>query len=265
MTHSVTYCSDYLYSRSFRRREILRLGSLGLLGMSLPELIAARAEQKTDDNRAGFGRAKACIMLFMWGGPAHQDTWDMKPDAPVEVRGEFKPISTNVSGIQICEHFPELAKRTDKLALVRSMTHRDVNHTSSTHYLLTGQPPPKNTDLRAQWPHVGSVLGRLKRGHGVLPPFVSMRPKLENTVPRFVEQSQGQFAGWLGPVHDPLTIDHDPSRKDYRIGELTLRRNCRWRGWKTADGCWPSWIVRSAKNRRPSRPKRRTNSGRSIC
>jgi uncharacterized protein (DUF1501 family) len=103
------------------------------------------------------------------------------------------------------------------------MTHNNGDHTTGTHFLLTGQPPPNTTDKQAQWPHMGAVLSKLGRGRGALPPFVSMRPKLENTVPRFVEQSQGQFAGWLGPVYDPLTIDQDPSRSDYRVAELALR------------------------------------------
>jgi hypothetical protein len=84
-------------------------------------------------------------------------------------------------------------------------------------------PPPAVTDIRAQWPALGSVLSRLGRGRGVLPPFISMRPKLDNDVPRFVEQSQGQFAGWLGPLYDPMTLDQDPSRADDRIGELRPR------------------------------------------
>ncbi|MCA9142473.1 MAG: DUF1501 domain-containing protein [Planctomycetaceae bacterium] len=213
-------CSSFTNSSFVNRRRLLQAGGLSLFGLGLPELLAADVRQPLD---ASFGRAKSCILLFMWGGPAHQDTWDLKPDAPVEVRGEFKPISTNVPGIQICEHFPELATRTDQLAIVRSMTHTDVNHTSGTHYMLTGEPPPANTDVRVQWPHVGSVLAALDRGRGALPPFVSMRPELENDVPRFVEQSQGQFAGWLGSVYDPLTIDHDPSRDDYHVADLTLQ------------------------------------------
>ena len=165
-------------------------------------------------------RAKACILLFMWGGPAHQDTWDLKPDAPDEVRGEFRPIDTRVPGIQICEHFPLLAQRTQHLAIIRSMTHTNVDHTAATHYLLTGKPPLPSNDLRKDWPHFGAVLAKLGRGRDPLPSFVSMRPKLENDVPRFVEESHGQFAGWLGPTWDPLTIDADPSRADYRVGEI---------------------------------------------
>ncbi len=221
MARSRPCCSDFSTSSPIARRRLLQAGGLGLFGLSLPKFLAGADASPVDD--ASFGRAKSCILLFMWGGPAHQDTWDLKPSAPVEVRGEFKPISTNVPGIQICEHFPELAKRTDKLTIVRSMTHTNVNHTTGTHYLLTGEPPPTSTDIRVQWPHIGSVLAAMGRGEGALPPFVSMRPKLENTVPRFVEQSQGQFAGWLGSVHDPLTIDSDPSSKDYRVADLTLQ------------------------------------------
>lgn len=209
-----------------RRRDVLRAGSLGLLGLTLPELLAGRAHAQTLPARSvggTFGRAKACILLFMWGGPAQQDTWDMKPLAPAEIRGEFKPIATRVPGIQICEHFPRLAQHTDKLAIVRSMTHSNGDHTSATHFLLTGQAPPRSVDRQQQWPHIGSVLARLGRATGELPPFVSMRPKLDNDVPRFVEQSQGQFAGWLGPLYDPMTIDHAPHRPDYQVGELTIR------------------------------------------
>lgn len=205
------------------RRQLISAGSLGLLGMSMPQLLASRAlaaDVERPPRRRG--KAKACILLFMWGGPGHQDTWDLKPEAPAEIRGEFKPISTRVPGIQICEHFPELAKRVDRLAIIRSMTHGDVNHTTATHYLLTGQSPPPVDDLRKDWPHVGAVLSKLGRGRGPLPPFVSMRPKLENTVPRFVEQSHGQFAGWLGPQWDPLTIDANPALPGYRVGDFEL-------------------------------------------
>ena len=204
------------------RRDVLRAGSIGLFGMSMPQLFAAQAAA-AEAAAAPRAKARSCILLFMWGGPGHQDTWDLKPDAPAEIRGEFKPISTNVPGIQICEHFPLLASRTDKLAIVRSMTHSDVNHLTATHYLLTGQAPPPVDNLRLDWPHIGAVLSRLGRGRGPLPPFVSMRPKLENTVPRFVEQSHGQSAGWLGPTWDPLTIDADPSKANYRVGEFALR------------------------------------------
>jgi hypothetical protein len=220
-------CSNFHFARQFNRREVLRAGSLALLGSTLPGVIAGRTAAQ--DQPAGpigrpstFGRAKSCILLFMWGGPAHQDTFDLKPDSPSEIRGEFRPISTNVPGISICEHFQRLSQRVDQLCIVRSMTHDNADHTRSTHYLLTGEPPPISTEKREQWPHLGSVIARLGRGHGPLPPFVSMRPKLPGDVPRFVEQSQGQFAGWMGPIYDPLTIDQDPSKPDYQVGEFAL-------------------------------------------
>jgi hypothetical protein len=199
----------------------LQAGSVGLFGLNLPRLLAAR-ESTEAINRPG--RAKACILLFMWGGPAHQDTWDLKPHAPAEVRGEFQPIATKTPGVFIGEHFPMLSQRTNDLAIIRSMTHGDVNHTTSTHFLLTGQPsPPLGDDLRGDWPHIGAVLARLGAGQPPLPPFVSMRPKLENTVPRFVEESHGQFAGWLGQQFDPLTIDANPALADYRVGDFALQ------------------------------------------
>ena len=213
-------------SSRLHRRELLRAGSLGLLGMTLPELLAgknlATAEPIAAEGET-FGKAKACILLFMWGGPAHQDTWDMKPAAAAEVRGEFSPIKTKVPDIHICEHLPQLARRTDKLCIVRSMTHANADHTASTHHLLTGEPPPQSKDKQDQWPHMGAVLSKLGRGQGALPPFVSMRPTVPGDVPRFVEQSQGQFGGWLGGTMDPLTIDADPNGASYKIGELTLQ------------------------------------------
>jgi hypothetical protein len=213
-----------LHLPSVPRRNVLRAGSLGLFGLGLGDLLRGRvaAESSGAQSPGGFGKAKNCILLFMWGGPAHQDTWDLKPTAPVEIRGQFKPIATKVPGIHICEHLPLLADRVDRLAIVRSMTHTDVDHLTSTHFLLTGQPPPRTTELRGDWPHIGAVLARLGRGRDPLPPFVSLRPKLENDVPRFVEQCHGQTAGWLGQAFDPLSIDANPAEADYRVGDFHL-------------------------------------------
>ena len=217
-------CSQFAQSQRLHRRDLLRLGSLGLFGVQWGDVLRGRMSATAADSQdRSFGRAKSCIFLFMWGGPAHQDTWDLKPEAPAEVRGEFQPISTNVPGISICEHFPQLSRRMHHLAQIRSMTHGDVNHLTATHYLLTGEMPPPTDERRAQTPHIGAVLARLGRGSGPLPPFVQMRPKLENDVPRFVEQSQGQGSGWLGPVFEPMTIDQLPDQADYRVADLTLR------------------------------------------
>jgi hypothetical protein len=159
----------------------------------------------------------------MWGGPAHQDTWDLKPHTPAEFRGEFKPIATKVPGIQICEHLPRLAKLADRLAIVRSMTHGDVDHLTATHPLLTGHDLPRRGATRAEdWPSYGAVLSSLGRGRGPLPPFVSMMPKVPDGAPRFVEESHGQGAGWLGPKHEPMRIDDDGSKPGYRVAEFSL-------------------------------------------
>lgn len=219
-------CRNFRISQRLGRRAVLRAGTLSLLGLGLPELLLGRstAESAQGSRPAGssLGRAKACILLFMWGGPAQQDTWDLKPGAPAEVRGPFQPIATKIPDIRICEHFPLLAQRTDKLAIVRSMTHNNVDHTVATHFLLTGMPPNPAGTKYTDWPHIGSVLARLGRGTDPLPPFVSMRPKLPGDVPRFVEQSRGQFGGWLGPSADPLTIDANPAMPDYRVGDFEL-------------------------------------------
>jgi hypothetical protein len=212
-------------SRGRSRREFLRAGGLGLLGLGLPTLLAAQDLSSTLP-AATFGRAKSCIILFMWGGPAQQETWDLKPDAPEQFRGEFRPIATNVPGTFISEHFPNLARQAHRLAIVRSVHHGDVNHTTATHELLTGRPiptpgggPPGN-----DWPHYGAVLARQGRGQErtSLPPFVQMRPTVPDGAPRFVESSHGQGAGWLGPTLNPFTIDDDPNRPDYHVGSIRL-------------------------------------------
>src|SRR5438105_11445163 len=214
-------CPGFFTAAPMRRREFLRAGALSLIGLRLPELLHAQARAAESARRK---KARACILLFMWGGPAHQDTWDMKPAAPAEYRGEFRPIATRVPGVQICEHLPRLARHTDKLALLRAMTHPDVDHTTATHFLLTGRGVPRRGGPRTEdWPGYGAVLSWLGRARGALPPFVSMMPVVPNGAPRFVEESHGQDAGWLGPLHHPLRIDADASKPDYQVGEFSLR------------------------------------------
>ncbi|MBL8865846.1 MAG: DUF1501 domain-containing protein, partial [Planctomycetia bacterium] len=200
-----------MFDPTIRRRELLRAGALSLFGLGLPSLLASPARR----------RPRSCIVLFMWGGPAQQDTWDLKPEAPDVFRGEFKPIATSVPGLQISEHLPMLAKRAHELCLIRSMTHNDVNHTTATHHLLTGKPAPPGP-LADDWPNYGAILSKLGRGKGPLPPYVSMMPVVPDGAPRFVESSHGQGAGWLGPLHNPMRIDADASKPDYRVGEFAL-------------------------------------------
>jgi hypothetical protein len=217
-------------AQALGRREFLRAGGLGLLGLGLPtfqDALARSCSNATPRIAGTFGQAKACILLFMWGGPAQQDTWDLKPNAPEQVRGEFKAIDTCVPGISICEHFPLLARQAHRLAIIRSVHHRDVDHTSATHELLTGRNRPQSGD---DWPHYGAVLSSLNRGNERtgLPPFIQFRPTIPDGAPRFVEQSHGQGAGWLGPALNPFTIDHDPNRADYKVGDFRLPADVGW-------------------------------------
>jgi hypothetical protein len=201
----------------------LRIGSIPLIGLGLPDYL--RGKTSTPSEKPGhFSKAKRCIILFMWGGPAHQDTWDLKPDAPAEYRGDFKSIATTIPGYRICEHLPMLAKRADKLAIIRSMTHPDVNHVTAPHYLLTGKPPPKEGTPRTEdWPSIGAILAKLGRGRKPLPPFISMMPIVPQGAPRFVEETHGQGAGWIGPLYHPMRIDADASKPGFRVGDFALQ------------------------------------------
>src|SRR6476659_2509154 len=125
------------YCDGVSRRNFLRIGALGLGGLTLPQLL--RAESQSGAKRPQ--SHKAVIMIFLPGGPAHQDIFDMKPDAPLEIRGEFKPIPTNVPGIQICEHLPFTARQADKYTILRSMKSRENNHERAINYLMTGYLP----------------------------------------------------------------------------------------------------------------------------
>ncbi len=213
---TISACADYFRNPAVIRREFLRAGALSLFGLGLPELL--HAQSLAPRSRP----ARACILLFMWGGPAQQDTWDMKPDAAAVYRGEFRPIRTTVPGLQVCEHLPRLAGRAHRLALLRAMTHDDVSHTTATHYLLTGKPSPQGP-LSDDWPSYGAIVAQKGFGTGPLPPFVSMMPVVPNGAPRFVEESHGQGAGWLGSRFHPFRIDADGSRPDYRVGEFALQ------------------------------------------
>lgn len=209
------------------RRRTLEIGSLGTFGLALPELLTLRAAHGNDAARGtGFGKAKACILMFMWGGPSHLDTWDLKPQAPAEIRGEFQAIRTNAAGIDISEHFPQLARHADQYAIVRSVTHGDPAHLSSVHHVMTGRTAVQvNSDAispsRKDSPHVGSVLTKLRPASSDLPPFV-MLPWFVNHPAAPGGTAPGQHAGWLGTAYDPFLITADPNAADFQISGLNL-------------------------------------------
>jgi hypothetical protein len=207
------------------RRAMLRVGALAPLGLSLPSLLAARdAQAASSSPLPGFGKAKRCLLLFMWGGPAHQDMWDMKPDAPLDVRGEFKPIASNVPGINVCEHLSHLSQQMDKLALVRSVTHTDNNHSTGAHWMLTGYKhrltaenfPASAIDM----PHIGSVITKLMPSERSLPTFVALPERIGTTAGPL---TPGQFAGMLGKKYDPFFIDQHPDDPKFKVEMLSLR------------------------------------------
>jgi len=190
---------------------------------------AVRAGQAPDQSTIGingFGKAKQCLLLFMWGGPSQLDTFDPKPDAPKEIRGPFKTISTNVNGITFSEHFQMLAQRADKLAVLRSLGHDDPAHLSSGHTILTGHlPPSKKSDAAPpsdrDTPHIGCVMSKLNLSHGPLPSFVTLPwMALHPAAPG--GQAPGQHSGWLGHQYDPLLVTGDPNAVGWQVPSLAL-------------------------------------------
>ena len=187
--------------RGWTRRDCLRFGLGGALG-----LLGAAPAARADAAGRSFGRAKACILVYLFGGPSHIDIWDMKPDAPPEIRGEFKPIDTNVPGVRITEHLPRLARLADQYAVVRSLAHGDSAHGSAGHTMLTGRRPRALGEVGPNaddFPHYGAVLTRLRPGPHAVPPFVALPWAIStstNVVP-------GQNGGFLGRVGDPFRLE----------------------------------------------------------
>ncbi|MBI1913658.1 MAG: DUF1501 domain-containing protein [Planctomycetes bacterium] len=212
--------SGVLLCEGLTRREWLRAGGLGALGLSLPDLLRQRAEAAPRLARQGhFGRARSCILAFLFGAPAHQDVWDLKPDAPREVRGEFKPIATTVPGILVGEHVPRVARQAHRFAIVRSVSHPDNTHTVAMHYMLTGhrhlQPATNPQNKPTDFPTFGAVMRYLRPGPGPLPSGVSLNSPA-NQVSAANHIFPGFFAGFLGSAHDPLFVAQDPSLDDFR-------------------------------------------------
>ena len=201
------------------RRAMLRIGALAPLGLNLPALLAATERQSS--GVAKFGKAQRCLLLYMWGGPSHIDMFDLKPNAPSEIRGEFSPISTKVPGIQICEHLPRLAQQTHRIGFIRSVTHSDNNHSTSAHWMLTGRKHERAAEnfgaQESDFPHIGSVLSKLAPSPGCLPTFVAM-PEIIATTAGFVTPGQG--AGILGRRYDPFRINQHPDEANFQVKNL---------------------------------------------
>jgi len=196
------------------RREILRIGGLGFTGLLWSDWLRSRAHaggrtRKEKNSSGGFGKAKSCIMVFNYGGPSHLETWDPKPDAPPEIRGEFHPIATSVPALRISEHLPRLARIANRYAVVRSVSHRDNDHAIGAYLALTGYSHPKNAILGIEpaaspqdLPSLGSIVSKLRPANGSMFSYVTL-----GDLRHFGNNdSMGQNAGCLGRAYDPFTV-----------------------------------------------------------
>src|SRR5262249_45283082 len=169
------------------------------------------------------GKARSCIQLFMWGGPSQHETFDLKPNAPAGIRGQFRPIATNVPGIRICEHLPLLARMADRYAILRSVTHTGVNHGTSAYHMLTGPihlpPGTLRHPTPNDFPSVGCAVSRFGRQPRDLPAYVALPSVLHDGDGGEVP---GQGAGLLGQRDAPFLVNGDPTRPDFSIATLTL-------------------------------------------
>lgn len=212
--------SEFIDMRSsFTRRRCVHTVAGSALGLSIPRLLKAEAESAAVIP----ARAKSCILFFMEGGPSHIDLWDMKPDAPEQVRGIFRPIDTTLPGFQVCEHLPQLAKVAHHLAVVRTVSHSVVDHNAASQYMLSGRPPLRDGQLIRgpspdNPPPFGSVLARFRPTNRPLPDYVHL-PKEFFNCGNFIP---GVLAGFLGETYDPL-IAGDASLPDFHVPGLEPR------------------------------------------
>ena len=190
------------------RREFL-LSGVGLAGLTLPTFLNARAASLAQPRAR---TAKSCIIIYTWGGMSHYESFDPKPEAPAEFRGEFKPISTATPGIQFCEHIPLIAKHSEKLAIVRSVHHKQGGHQQGMYVSLTGHDPVGGIKAKSRnnWPSLTSMLGYFHNPAVGTPAAIRMPYSMYDNG----TQMAGEAAGWLGPNHDPILL-RTPAGKPY--------------------------------------------------
>jgi uncharacterized protein (DUF1501 family) len=192
----------------FSRRSFLQIGGLATLGLTLPQFLQA----KQDAARAGApAKAVSCILLWMQGGPSHIDTFDPKPDAPAEIRGEFATIPTTLPGVRLSEHLPCLARQTDKFSIIRGHDPKNGSHGTADHLMMSGHP--FNASLA--FPCYGSVVSKERGYPGALFPFVQLGRNIDR---RF----NGGIAGILGDQFNPFEVNEDPNGKAFRVRDLSV-------------------------------------------
>lgn len=186
---------------TLNRRSFLHLGLAGLGSLGLTDLLRLQALAAPEHSSP-----KALLVLWLWGGPSHMETFDLKPDAPAEYRGEFSPIATNVPGIQISEHLPRLARHADKFAILRSLHHPSTGHVSSTHTLISAYPGEivETAPYRPRHPDVYAVASKL------------LGPRRRDMLPYFaIPRTRYNGGAYLGPGLEPMTIGGDPNNPDF--------------------------------------------------
>src|SRR3954470_5967351 len=195
------------------RRSFLQIGSAGLATLSLPTLFKLEAAGGTKEKP---GPIRNCITIFLVGSPGQHDTWDMKPDAPAEGRGKFKPTKTNVTGVPICEHFPLMARMMDRVALIRSLHHKTgATHENGQRWMMTGH----DFNADAVKPHGGGIVWRVFGSRGDLPANVILPGPIGNTG---AGPLHGQTAGHLGSAHEPFFLNADPAKPDFKVADLEV-------------------------------------------
>ena len=203
--------SEGSFCDGISRRNFMRIGSLGLGAMAMPDLFKAQAASGETSKVQ-----KSIIMIFLPGGPPHQDMWDIKVDAPAEVRGEFSPIKTNVPGIEICEHFPRIAKMADKMTFIRSIVGASGDH--DAYQCMTGRKPRINLPPGG-WPSIGSAISKLQGPvNDQLPPFVGLAPKMGEM--RWADPGR---PGFLGPKYAPFQ-PNGGGKQDMVLNGISLDR-----------------------------------------
>jgi hypothetical protein len=194
------------------RRRLVQAGGLGLVGLSLPDLLFHRSPAAAQGLSAGTGRApraEACIFVVQYGGASHIDTWDLKPAAPAEIRGPYQPIATRTPGVQVGELLPLLAEQSEQWSLVRSMTHGTADHDGGMHVCMTGHARPV-----ADTPYFGSIVARMRPATANLPSYVWIQNLDRDVQPRYLE------GGWLGANYAPLRVatnEDNPSAEGFRV------------------------------------------------
>jgi hypothetical protein len=217
-------CRDFEQAHC-TRRAALTLGGLGLGALTLPRLLRAEATALAAGGQGSAGpraTARSCILLFQFGGPSQFETFDPKPLAPAEIRGEFDTIATSRPGLLVCEHLPKLSTLADRFALVRGVHHDRGNHNSGAYYSLTGRKPLSDlvtsNAAATDFPAPGAVIDYLRRDTTLVPTAVSLPTMIADGPFR----TPGEFAGFLGKLHDPLFITQDPNSPKFSVDQLAL-------------------------------------------